>query len=128
MFWSSVSRGVYRRWSQISSKSPSPEENKGGLPESETWLSGSTVDILLTLQRAHQQHRHGVKIVFINRTTITYNLVSIYTLLEIRAHCERLNNIGMAWGTETEEKNPSLGISEVDSSLNFCVTLVTQLI
>ena len=39
---------------QISSKSPSPEENKGGLPESETWLSGwrghcttgSTVDIL----------------------------------------------------------------------------------
>lgn len=26
--------GGYRRWSQISSKSPSPEENKGSLPES----------------------------------------------------------------------------------------------
>ena len=86
----------------------------------------STID-----QRARQQHRHGVKIVFINRTTITHNLVSIYTLeirahfecikivlinrttitynlvsiytpLEIRAHFERTNNIGMAWGTERD--------------------------
>ena len=33
MCWNSVLRGGYRRWSQISSKSPSPEEKKGGLPE-----------------------------------------------------------------------------------------------
>ena len=35
----SVPRGVYRRWSQISSRSPLLEENKG-LPESDTWFSG----------------------------------------------------------------------------------------
>ena len=87
----------------------------------------STID-----QRAHQQHRYGVKIVFINRTIITYNLVSMYALLEIRvhfkrikivfinrttitynlvsiyplleiwAHFERINNIGMAWETERD--------------------------
>ena len=33
MCWNSVLRGGYRRWSQISSKSPSPEEKKGSLPE-----------------------------------------------------------------------------------------------
>ena len=33
-----------------------------------------------------------------------------------------------AIGTTKRKKNPSLGISEVDSCLNFCVTLVTQLI
>ena len=33
MCWNSVLRGGYRRWSQISSKSPSPEEKKAGLPE-----------------------------------------------------------------------------------------------
>ena len=38
MCWNSVLRGGYRRWSQISSKSPSPEENKGGLPEFKTYF------------------------------------------------------------------------------------------
>ena len=40
----------------------------------------------IILQLLHQQHQHGIKIIFVNKTTIMYNLVSIFTLLEIQAH------------------------------------------
>ena len=53
-------------------------------------------------QRSHQQHRHGVKIVFINRSTVTYNLVSIYTLQD--CIYKGIHNIGMARRTERDKR------------------------
>ena len=93
-----------------------------------TWVCLHLVTWNIVSQLLHQQHQHGIKIVFVNQTTITYNLVSvcilleiwahferikivfikqttitynlvsIYTLLEIQVHFEHINNIGMVWG------------------------------
>ena len=49
----------------------------------------------IVLQLLHLQHQHGIKIVFVNQTTITYNLVSKCTLLEIRAHFEPIKIVSI---------------------------------
>ena len=49
----------------------------------------------IVLQLLHLQHQHGIKIVFVSQTTITYNLVSKCTLLEIQAHFERIKIVSI---------------------------------
>ena len=46
-------------------------------------------------------HFERIKIVFIKQTTITYNLVRIYTLLEIRAHFECIKMVFIKQMTTT---------------------------
>ena len=62
-------------------------------------------------QRAHQQHRHGVTIVFINRSTVTHflkfeRILSAPTTSARRQDCiyKGIHNIGMARRTERDKR------------------------